>query len=364
MMKQTFLEKGPCASEAAVDHLEQMLRTKYEQKTGFAEKQQLARTMQAALRAMDVARDDAVDLEQFRLVMVKFNCGDNVAAVDALFARYDHKGKGCITVQEFSKSLFGITKVPMSSPACRDVIKTVRELLLSRGENGYRGLVRILRRMDDNGNRKLESNELAEGMQVYGINLTANEQATLFSFFDKDGDGHIDITEFMVGLRPTISAARLAIVKLAFLKLDKNPDGQVTLEELKTIYQTENHPNVLDGTKTGMDVLAEFNDAWDRNGDDVILEAEFVEYYRDLSASIDNDAYFELMLRNAWHITGGKGAAANTANLRVLVTHLDGTQTVETIEDDMGLPDTNSQTLANALRKQGVSDILKVQTSS
>lgn len=363
-MKQTFLEKGPVASEDAVDQLEAMLKTKYELKTGYAEKPQLARTMIASLRSMDVAKDDRITLAQFRVVMQKFNCGDNVAAVDALFARYDQRGAGVISIPELASNLFGLVKVPQSSPACRNVIKRVRELLLSRGENGYRGLVRILRRMDDNGNRKLEAGELADGLATYGLDLSSQELQTLFAFFDKDNDGHVDITEFMVGLRPTMSQSRLAIVKLAFLRLDKNPDGQVTLGELRTIYQTENHPSVLDGSKTGDDVLSEFNNSWDQNGDDIIMEAEFVDYYKDLSASIDNDAYFELMLRNAWHITGGQGAAENTSNLRVLVTHLDGTQTVETIENDMGLPDTNSATLATALRKQGVSDILKVQTSS
>ena len=29
---------------------------------------------------------------------------------------------------------------------------------------------------------------------------------------------------------------------------------------------------------------------------------EFVEYYNNVSASIDNDAYFELMMTNAWNL--------------------------------------------------------------
>ena len=64
---------------------------------------------------------------------------------------------------------------------------------------------------------------------------------------------------------------------------------------------------------------------------------EFEQYYSNVSSSIDDDDYFELMMRNAWHITGGEGWCANSSNRRVLVTHPDGKQTVEEIPDDMGL---------------------------
>jgi hypothetical protein len=29
---------------------------------------------------------------------------------------------------------------------------------------------------------------------------------------------------------------------------------------------------------------------------------EFIEYYRNVAASIDNDQYFELMITNAWNL--------------------------------------------------------------
>lgn len=38
------------------------------------------------------------------------------------------------------------------------------------------------------------------------------------------------------------------------------------------------------------------------------------------------------MIRNAWHISGGEGWCENTTCRRVLVTHKDGTQTVEEIK--------------------------------
>lgn len=31
---------------------------------------------------------------------------------------------------------------------------------------------------------------------------------------------------------------------------------------------------------------------------------EFVDYYGNISSSIDNDEYFELMINNAWNVKG------------------------------------------------------------
>ena len=73
-----------------------------------------------------------------------------------------------------------------------------------------------------------------------------------------------------------------------------------------------------------------------------------------MSASIDLDDYFELMIRNAWHIPGGEGWCANTANKRVLVTHPDGSQTVECINDDLGLDLNDPAAIQAKLQEQGV----------
>ena len=65
----------------------------------------------------------------------------------------------------------------------------------------------------------------------------------------------------------------------------------------------------------------EFTSAWDKSGDGTITWEEFLDYYRDISVGIDNEDYFELMIRNAWHLSGGEGQAANTSCRRVLVIH-------------------------------------------
>eukprot|EP00750_Incisomonas_marina_P027936 INCI6289.1.p2 GENE.INCI6289.1~~INCI6289.1.p2 ORF type:complete len:121 (-),score=33.63 INCI6289.1:78-440(-) len=113
---------------------------------------------------------------------------------------------------------------------------------------------------------------------------------------------------------------------------------------------------------TPEECLADFAQQWDDENapDGKITPKEFLEYYKDVSASIDRDDYFELMMRNAWHISGGAGASANTSCLRVLVVHDDGSQTVEEVEDDLGLDKKNIAEIIARLEAQGINDIKKI----
>ena len=58
---------------------------------------------------------------------------------------------------------------------------------------------------------------------------------------------------------------------------------------------------------------------------------EFSQYYSTLSAVIEEDDFFELMMRNAWHLSGGEGFNETTSCRRVLVVHTDGRTSVEEI---------------------------------
>ena len=44
------------------------------------------------------------------------------------------------------------------------------------------------------------------------------------------------------------------------------------------------------------------------SGDFKITPDEFKEYYSNISASIDNDAYFAQMMNNAWNLDGNADA--------------------------------------------------------
>lgn len=142
---------------------------------------------------------------------------------------------------------------------------------------------------------------------------------------------------------------------MAFDILDRDGSGEVTVDELVDIYDTSVNPEVQKGDKTPEEAMREFMMQWERHeADGIVTFEEFEDYYKEISASIDDDDYFELMMRNAWRIAGGKGAAANTANKRVLVTGKDGRQRVETINKELGMKQGDKEDIRRRLEAQGI----------
>jgi calcyphosin len=147
------------------------------------------------------------------------------------------------------------------------------------------------------------------------------------------------------------------LVYLAFQKIDKDGNGELNLQDVMDVYDASQHPDVMSGKRKPEDVLLEFLETFDVGGevDGKVTLSEFENYYANLSASIDDDDYFELMIRNAWHISGGEGWCANSSNRRVLVTDSSGNQRVEEIKDDLGLRSDDKTGMMARLRAQGAS---------
>jgi calcyphosin len=132
----------------------------------------------------------------------------------------------------------------------------------------------------------------------------------LFDLFDINGDGNISYDELMRSVVGEMNAFRKTLVRKAFTKLDKNGNGIIELDDIKGVYNAKFHPEVKAGKKTEDEVLYEFLDTFElhhslknpKDKDRQINMKEFTEYYNNVSASIDNDQYFELMMTNAWNL--------------------------------------------------------------
>jgi Ca2+-binding EF-hand superfamily protein len=231
-----------------------------------------------------------------------------------------------------------------------------KELKGRAGATGFIGLQRKFRIMDDDGSKTLDLGEFKKAMKEMNMNLSDAELRMLFEYFDVDHSGSINFEEFIQGVRDPLTDRRLRLVMMAFGKLDTSGDGAVDAQEIASKYDATKHPEVIAGRMSSEQVLRHFLDTFDVGGeiDGKVTRQEFINYYSNIGASIDNEEYFELMIRNAWHISGGEGAAANSANRRVLVTRADGSQYVEEIKDDLGLKANDKAGMIARLKAQGV----------
>lgn len=256
----------------------------------------------------------------------------------------------------------GTPWTPTAARVIPSVLNRVRSKILERGgRNGFRGLVRFLRMMDENKDQSLSRMEFRSAMESYGVPMGSAELDAVFNTFDRNGDGKVTVQEFVRTMRGDMNSRRLAIVQEAFNRLNKDGRGDVELHELVDVFTTNAslHPEANKGA-SHEELIREFMEAWGGR-DGRITRAQFVEYYADISAGVDDDDYFELLVRNAWHISGGSGWCENTTARRILVVFQDDTQQVVELTDDLGLRGDDTQGILKKLEAQGITNVKRIE---
>jgi Ca2+-binding EF-hand superfamily protein len=188
----------------------------------------------------------------------------------------------------------------------------VRELNLrfklaiqQKGGVGLRSLKVIFRRMDFNGNKKLDSSEFEQALAAFGIFPKKVELQALMRFYDVDGDGSIGYEEFISGLRDELTPRRKVMVDKAFSMMDRDGSGQLNIQDIGSIYDVSMNPEFLEGRKTREEILQDFLNNFDGargNNDGIVTKQEWDDYYTDLSMSTPSDEYFVRMMESTWQV--------------------------------------------------------------
>ena len=203
------------------------------------------------------------------------------------------------------------SKATSSPHTKKPAVEKLRKALAKRGARGILGLARQFKIADSDGSKQLSLEEFSQIIKDYRIHIEDKEISTLFSLFDKDKNGSISYDEFLRCVRGEMNAFRRGLVELAFKKLDKDGSGEIDIHDLKGVYDAKNHPDVKSGKKTEDQVLGDFLETFEMHmnlgggvNNQTITKEEFLEYYNNVSASIDDDKYFELVIVNAWKLNG------------------------------------------------------------
>ncbi|CAK4719714.1 unnamed protein product [Aphanomyces euteiches] len=186
-----------------------------------------------------------------------------------------------------------------------NVVEKLKAKLVARGGVlGLHSVRRLMRICDEDGDGKLSKVELKKALEQYGVSINLQEVDHLMTLFDTDRNGTICFDELFVGLRGSMNDKRQILVKEAFKKLDVHGQGHITIDDLRRQYDTSRNPEVMAGKISERQALINFMAQWDTaTKDGIVTFDEFEAYYQNLSALIDGDDYFELMIRNAWQLS-------------------------------------------------------------
>ena len=107
---------------------------------------------------------------------------------------------------------------------------------------------------------------------------------------------------------------RQGLAKRAFGVMDKDGSGVLDIDDIRQRYNAKHHPDVKSGKKTEDEILFEFLDTFEAHHSDCkedkkdgrVSMPEWIEYYNNVSMSVDRDDYFELMMNNTWNLKGDR----------------------------------------------------------
>lgn len=179
------------------------------------------------------------------------------------------------------------------------IMERIRVKIRQRGAVGIRGLGRLFRIADDNGDKSIGlEDELPKLLGDIGVLLNRTEIAELGRMLDRNGDKKISYDEFLYYFAPKMSDARVEICNKAFDSVDKNGNGVLELEDLKAKQQ----PPLKLGQKRSAqeDIFNNLLNCFDKDGNSTISKQEFLDYYREISPSIDHDDTFCMMIKSSW----------------------------------------------------------------
>merc|ERR1719410_3100056 len=202
--------------------------------------------VQAAFKKFDANNDGAIDSKELSVGLKNSGVCLTDQEIETIFAVADIDGDGQIDMSEFGQ-LLGVDKAQPGSaaPAAGGVSPAA---IVAKFRGLYKTIDQVrdaFKQYDVDGDRTISRAELEQGMVKSG-QFTQQESKLVFEIADIDGNGTIDIGEFVQMMFPTAAQlisnlkqnfANEAEVMSAFNSWDSNKDGQISFAELKAAVQ-------------------------------------------------------------------------------------------------------------------------------
>ncbi len=196
----------------------------------------------------------------------------------------------------------------LEDSSIKEIINKIRKKILKRGIRGISSIIENFREIDINNSQSIDFEEFKKASNEFKFDLNENELEKAFFAFDLNNNGIIEYDEFIRVIRGEMNNFRKKIVFNAFKSIDTNNIGAVNIEDIKKKYNCKNHPEVKIRKRSEQQILNEFIHNFEitynyLNGSDadgIVMFDDFLEYYQNVSMSIDNDDYFEFLVNSEW----------------------------------------------------------------
>ena len=185
------------------------------------------------------------------------------------------------------------------------LVKNIKEK--TNVDNGikYFTLVMKIKEKEDNIKETITFEDLYQSFLESNIILNKDLLKDFFSILDLCDLNSVSTNEILRLIKDNLSEKRKNLITYQFNKINLKKEQWINTIYLKSIYNSEKHPEVISGRKNKNEIFSEFSYTLDiylsyKKRDNQINLEDFLEYYSGISSSIDNDDYFEKMIKGVW----------------------------------------------------------------
>jgi Ca2+-binding EF-hand superfamily protein len=196
------------------------------------------------------------------------------------------------------------TRVLPPAATQETILAEVREAIRARGVDAFWNLRDFFKQFEKRmlSTGKIDREDLKSCLLDWGVQIPFHYLDTIVDLCDSKRVGLIDLNEFLDVLRGPLNNRREGLLRDVYDALDKRHERVVSMDEVKNNFRGDGHPLVTIGGLTPQDALnhlLKYFEVRDKLPPKVTYE-KFRDYYADLSATIDDDYYFEDVLRSNW----------------------------------------------------------------
>ena len=190
-----------------------------------------------------------------------------------------------------------------------DSIEKLRNILKKRGVRGLLYLQKELTLKSKDIN-KITYEKLLEALNSQRILLNDNDKKKIFNQFSNQG--YLDFNKFIREFKKELSTNKLEIVGKVYEQLDSDNNEKIPLITIKLLYNSDNHPDVINGKINSEEKMLEFIDCFELNlillnhqynkDNSNFIDFElFANFYEYVAFIYENDKEFEKILESTWN---------------------------------------------------------------